>query len=410
MSLQATADINTIIAQLRNGNNSVNPEVFYDKQLLDTIRLDADHYIYYRYADESPIQNKADKLTVRRWAPLQAHIVPLTEGVPPKSDKGSVETYTMEAYAYGRYMEFTDQVDWKAVDPIIAHYTKEYSIVAMETLDLLAREALMANAQKNFAGGKANIEAMNIADCKPTMADLRLIILAMKKLLVKPRSNGKFHVLCSPEFTFDMISDPLVQQYMTLNQTTSPFYENSTLVPMFEMEFYETYASPTTGEYINGAGKKAIIAYKPYVAGDDDAQPWIGTRDAQDYVYRIFTEDDAEYAQVSGHVLDSRTGLAASYIPDQNVWTLPTEVGSGLTWQELKIQHTLVLGKDALTRTGLTGEGNAKMYVKPLGSAGVIDPIDQRQSIGFKINSVGFATTRLEAITDYFNIPTQLNV
>ena len=48
--------------------------------------------------------------------------------------------------------------------------------------------------------------------------------------------------------------------------------------------------------------------------------------------------------------------------------------------------------------------------VKEKGSSGVLDPIDQRQSIGFKINSVGFGSTRPEAIYDYVNIPTQLNV
>jgi hypothetical protein len=50
------------------------------------------------------------------------------------------------------------------------------------------------------------------------------------------------------------------------------------------------------------------------------------------------------------------------------------------------------------------------MYVKPLGSAGVLDPIDQRQSIGFKINGVGFGSPRLEAIAVYYNIPTQSNL
>jgi hypothetical protein len=50
------------------------------------------------------------------------------------------------------------------------------------------------------------------------------------------------------------------------------------------------------------------------------------------------------------------------------------------------------------------------MFVKPLGSAGVLDPIDQRQSIGFKINSVGFGSTRLEAVVRYLCVPTQLNL
>ena len=149
MFLNSVADINAAVNFVNNhGAGMINPEVFYSKQLLDTIRLDASQYTYYRYAEAAPIQEKADKLTMRRWSPLQAHIVPLSEGVPPVSDKGSVEKFELQAYSYGRYMEFTDKVDWKAVDPIIAHYSKEYSIVAVETLDLLAQKALLQSAQK----------------------------------------------------------------------------------------------------------------------------------------------------------------------------------------------------------------------------------------------------------------------
>ena len=75
----------------------------------------------------------------------------------------------------------------------------------------------------------------------------------------------------------------------------------------------------------------------------------------------------------------------------------------------LKHSTYLLFGKDALLRTGLSGEDSTKVYVKEKGSAGVLDPIDQRQSIGFKINSVGFGSTRLEAIVDYVCVPSQVN-
>lgn len=176
MFLNSTTDINAVVNYVNNhGAGMINPEVFYSKQLLDTIRLDANEYTYYRYAESAPIQEKADKLTMRRWAPLQAHISPLVEGVPPKSDKGSVEKYEIQAYSYGRYMEFTDKVDWKAVDPIIAHYSQEYSIVAIETLDLLAQKELLRVSQKFFAGLKTSMSQVTIGDCKPKIADLRLI-------------------------------------------------------------------------------------------------------------------------------------------------------------------------------------------------------------------------------------------
>jgi hypothetical protein len=329
---------------------------------------------------------------------LQAHTVPLDEGIPPKSDKGSVEKYEMQAYQYGRYMEFTDKVDFKAVDPIIAHYTKEYSLVAMETLDLLARETLLSVAQKFYAGSVANFEALTIAS-KPTMTDLRLIVLAMKKALVKPRSNGRYHVIGSPEFYYDMISDPVVEKYMTINQSTKTMYDNGQLCPMFEMEFYETMLVPTDGNYVDSA----VVHKRMYRTAAGDT-----------YEYNKVGADQATYySEVSGYVKDARTTEDASYIPNAPTWDLvkwnTDNKATGADWYEFKVQHVLVIGKDALTRTGLSGEDNARVYVKEKGSTGVLDPIDQRQSIGFKINSVGFGSTRLEAITDYLCVPTQVN-
>jgi len=398
-ALAPVSEINTWI-ELANkaGKGVINPETFYSKQLLDTIRYDADQYVYFRLADEAPIQEKADKLMLRRWAPLQAHTVPLEEGVPPKSDKGSVEKYEINAAQYGRYMEFSDKVDFQVVDPVIAHYTREYSLVAMETLDLLARETLFSIANKFYAGQAANFEALT-PDSRPSMADLRLIILAMKKALVKPRVNGRYHVIGSPEFFYDMISDPIVEKYMTINQTTKTMYDNSSLVPMFEMEFYETMLVPTSSEYVSN-GKVYRRMYRPDGQGG--------------YEYASIAEDDDSYVStVDGYVKDARTGEDASYIPKRKVWDIAAwnaaNKGNGSDWYELKAQHILIVGKDALTRTGLAGEGQARMYVKQKGSSGVLDPIDQRQSIGFKINSVGFGSTRLEAVVDYVCVPSQVN-
>lgn len=398
-ALAPVSEINTWV-DLANkaGKGVINPETFYSKQLLDTIRYDADQYVYFRLADEAPIQEKADKLMLRRWAPLQAHTVPLEEGVPPKSDRGSVEKYELEAAQYGRYMEFSDKVDFQVVDPVIAHYSREYSLVAMETLDLLAREKLLAIANKFYAGQAANFEALT-PNSRPSMADLRLIVLSLKKALVKPRVNGRYHVIGSPEFFYDMISDPIVDKYMTINQTTKTMYDNSSLVPMFEMEFYETMLVPTSSEYVS-----SNKVYRRMYRSDGEGG----------YEYDRLAEDDDTYVStVDGYVKDARTGQDASYIPGRKVWDIAAwntaNKGTGADWYELKAQHILVVGKDALTRTGLAGEGQAKMYVKQKGSSGVLDPIDQRQSIGFKINSVGFGSTRLEAVVDYICIPSQVN-
>ena len=406
--LNSTADINTYVELANraggNGRSKINPEMFYTKQLLDTIRYDADQYVYYRLADETPIQDKADKLQMRRWAPLQAHTVPLTEGMPPVSDKGSVEEYTMQAFQYGRYMEFTDKVDLAVIDPVIAHYTKEYSLVAMETFDMLARECLFGIANKYYANAARNFEALTV-DSTPNMTDLRLITLSLKKQLVKPRRNGRYHVIGSPEFFYDMISDPTVQAYMTINQTTKTMYDNGKLVPMFDMEFYETLCVPTSSEFV----KDGVINKRLYRKKSDGSYEYMNMPNDMN------GDTNGTYvSKVSTWVKDARTGQDASYIPNQLVWDVDkfskANKGNGNDWSEFKAQHILVVGKDALVRTGLAGEGQAKVYVKQKGSAGVLDPIDQRQSIGFKINSVGFGSCRTEAVVDYICVPTQVNL
>ena len=409
-ALNPVTDINSYIEYFTNHGYAIRPELFYDKQLLDTIRLDEKHFVFYRLANETPIQNGAAKLQIRRWAPLQAHTVPLDEGVPPFSDKGSMEKYEINTFQYGRYMEFTDKVDFEVIDPVIAHYTKEYAIVAMETLDLLARDALVTVASSFYAGQVANFQSLTL-DCKPSLEDLRVIALSMKKQLVKPRSGNRYMVIGTPDFYFDMIDDALVQKYMTINQTTKGFYDDmGPIPPMFGLEFYETMHVDNSGEFhatIGGTEDDYLLVAR-YNTNTSSMQ----------YAYAAGTTYKKAKLDASNnpdnYVYDSRTGQKASYIPGLKYWdidaynTANNVDGYGL-WSELKVDRIFVLGADCLTRTCIAGQGNAKMYVKALGSAGVLDPIDQRQSIGFKINSVGFGSTRTEAVAIYYCLPTQLN-
>ena len=388
-ALNPVTDINTYAEYLNNHGYKIKPELFYEKQLLDTIRLDESHYVFYRLANTTPIQGSAEKLQIRRWAPLQAHIEPLTEGVPPFSDKGSMESYEINTFSYGRFMEFSDRVNFEMIDPVIAHYTKEYSIVAMETLDLLAREALTTVAQAAYANAKASFENLEIGDT-PNLNDLRVIALSLKKALVKPRNGNRYHVIGTPDFYFDMLNDELVKQYMTINQTTKGFYDDMGPIPaMFGLEFYETMHIDDSGEFTTTEGE-FLKVFKETAPGTFEYR----TLDAA--TYKVAVDDN--------YVRDARTGQKASYIPNLKKWNIP----EGYT--ELKVHRIFVLGADCLTRTEIAGHGNAKMYVKPLGSAGVLDPIDQRQSIGFKIDSVGFGSTRTEAVVCYYCVPTQANL
>jgi N4-gp56 family major capsid protein len=81
-------------------------------------------------------------------------------------------------------------------------------------------------------------------------------------------------------------------------------------------------------------------------------------------------------------------------------------VGNGNATTPATVHSTVLLGAGAYGITKINGEGDAKMIVKPLGSSGTEDPLNQRQSIGSKVNA--FTAKRLEeqAIIRYESVPT----
>jgi len=67
---------------------------------------------------------------------------------------------------------------------------------------------------------------------------------------------------------------------------------------------------------------------------------------------------------------------------------------------------SIILADEAYAITKLQGEGNVRVITKGLGSAGVSDPLDQRQSIGYKITGFSAKVLRQESVVNYWSNPT----
>lgn len=65
------------------------------------------------------------------------------------------------------------------------------------------------------------------------------------------------------------------------------------------------------------------------------------------------------------------------------------------------VHASIFIGKDAYGTTEIGGQGTAKTIVKSLGSAGTADPLDQRQTIGWKLNAFGAIRLEEAAIVRY---------
>lgn len=71
------------------------------------------------------------------------------------------------------------------------------------------------------------------------------------------------------------------------------------------------------------------------------------------------------------------------------------------------VHSAVMIGEEAYGITKIEGEGDVEVIVKALGSAGSTDPLNQRQTIGWKINAFVAKRLKEEAIVRLESVPSQ---
>lgn len=84
-----------------------------------------------------------------------------------------------------------------------------------------------------------------------------------------------------------------------------------------------------------------------------------------------------------------------------------SKVFAGAGAAGVDVHATIFIGRNAFGTTEIEGNGNVKTIVKGLGSAGTQDPLDQRQTIGWKLNAFGAVRLEELAIMRYEHTVTQ---
>ena len=491
--------INTMVGLLNEkAKNETDLEAFqaklyYDQMMLEKLKIGQENYVYLKYAKLYTMPKGHAKWTIRRNFPLTEHTTPLLEGIPPRSDKMKKERIEGIYHQYGRYMEFTDRIEWKLLDPVVMEYAEEYGDVATRTLHRLARKELLSTTMQYFASNKSGIGELEIGDTVG-FAEFRLAALKMARLLVRP-VGSHFRVITSEEHYWDLMKDELVLEYIGTNNGLT-HYKDGNIPELFGVSFEKTmmddftygYELANTGEYLDGDDVKCRVYYVSPVDGDHPYE-YMNITDANRKVYVAeeykstssfnppFTHRSQEEGLGDLSSEESATTSInrlsdGSWIPIRTVWNLDNraalfgvtvtsgevaipstkgalgsgsrihgERGTGVAdifyndgteevalgtiemednkvvladlngvlpeIKQLPVHKAIMLGADALAQLEVTGEGNVNMFVKPKGSAGVLDPIDQRQSIGFKINTIGFKLIREEACWVFNHVPTQ---
>ena len=388
------------------GQNVMQPAAVYSKIMLRTIELAESDYTFDGLAVERamPSNNGSNEIVFKRMLSLAAHTQPLVEGIPPASDQGRMVAIKATANSYGRVMKFTDKVNWAVVDPLISEYTRQLSLKVPETKDLLAQEALLAECQMFYAQPKkpANEEDPDLRiidkdarpvthikyitqECSPTIDEFRKIVLSMEAAKVRPYQGSNFLVLASSAVLFDLITDKRVKEFMKY-ESTGRAYTNDMVIDLFSLAFKKAKTIKSDNTYVDG----------------DGVTRYLYTDGTKNYVLqKPLSEYGVSPKTLAGdEVITLSTGAVGT--------TADTAISS--TADVLNVHYAFVLGEDCLYRIGVEGHTAPQFIKKELGSAGTEDPLNQRQSIGWKIDSLGYKVPNPDAVVAYVSVPTQYRI
>lgn len=399
------------------GQNVMQPAAVYSKIMLRTIELAESDYTFDGLAVERnmPSNNGSNEIVFKRMLSLAAHTQPLVEGIPPASDQGRMVAIKATTNMYGRVMKFTDKVNWAVVDPLISEYTRQLSLKVPETKDLLAQEALLAECQMFYAFPKeakendadhlvpkadgkevTHIKFMN-PDCAPTIDEFRKIVLSMEAAKVRPYQGSNYLVLASSAVLFDLITDKRVKEFMKYAGTGSA-YTNDMVIDLFSLAFKKAKTIKTDNTYTDGDGN---ICYIYHAAGKNENYITVGTpiesaTDSTTVIVANLTKGESTSAAFSAQV-----GTGHSFA---------TVAAAKEGLEVLNVHYSFVLGEECLYRVGIDGHNKPQFIKKELGSAGTEDPLNQRQSIGWKIDSLGYKVPNPDAVVAYVSCPTQYKI
>lgn len=293
-------------------------KTFYDRVLLETAKSTL---VFNEFGQKRTIpKNSGKKVEFRRWNlfnPEDVHT--LIEGTTPASQDLSQSTVEATLAQYGAFVEESDLLQDTAYDDVVNDVAVMLGEQLGGKIEMVARDALTATTNKQFAGGNATAAALDASD-KLTVAEIRKAVRTLKTNKARMFTDGRqphFVCICSPYATYDLQNDTLWQNVSS--------YSNAEQI------------------YSGEIGRLFGV---------------------------VFVESTETKVDLS---------------------TETTPVNSSID-----VHHTLVFGADAYGVVTLEGNGNTEIIIKPVGSSGSVDPLNQRGTIAGKVH--GYATAILQPL------------
>lgn len=357
---------------------SAEMKTYYGMELLENARP---QLVHNQFAATKPLPVGGGKTVEwRKFGSFDKALTPLTEGVTPDGSGISVSYITKDLAQYGDYTTVSDMLDLTAIDDVVLEITDRHGANMGLTLDTVTRNEVQQGNQVIYApalleGGKAQeVTSRYKLDKRCTMTgELVARAATQLKKMNAPKFDGKYVCIIHPSVAYDLRQD---ESWLAAHQ-----YAAAT--ELFDGEIGELhgvrFVETTEAKIFRGedlAAKSRTLNVNGAVSNSTTLAFDGGTVQANALVGR--------YVLVGGKRCRVVSNTASSMVLSEAVTAKDNEViypGEGGA-NGCAVYGCLFVGKGAYGVVDLS-EGT-EVIVKPRGSSGTADPLDQRSSVGWK--------------------------
>ncbi len=359
---------------------------YYDRAILEGART---RLVHAKYGQKRSIPlNNGKRVEFRRWNlfDIGSDLCKLEEGVTPAGQSLSQSAVEAEVEQYGAYVELSDLLEDTAYDLVASDSAELLGEQLGTVIEWVTRDALCSGNNVQRAGGKASRGLIAAADTLTT-TEIRKAVRTLKKAKARPfpgEGNRRPHFICicSPDATYDLQNDALWQDVSKYSGSEAIY--SGEIGRIFGVVFVESTESKIVRQAVHTQVASHTAGSANVVVDEitDAADAFLTLSGAK------VTIGSSEYTVASVNQATKTITLSAAVgsaiAADTVVYS--TEAGALASDKSAADMHfSLVFGKDAYGVVDLEGRGAMQSIVKPRGSAGADDPLDQRSTVGAKV-------------------------
>lgn len=360
-------------------------KTFYDRQLLESART---RFVHAKFGQMRPIpRNSGKRVEFRRWNLFDANAAmkALEEGVTPSGQSLSQSNVEALVSQYGAYVEVSDLLDMTGYDQVITESAELLGEQLGTVVEWVTRDAMNAGNNVQRAGGKTTRAALT-ADDKLTVDEIRKAVRTLKRAKARPFCEDErkphFICICSPDATYDLQNDALWQDVSKYSNAEAIY--SGEIGRLFGVVFVESTEAKVFRQSVWNKVSEATSSSASFVLKNAPTEAEAAYLFREDNPIRI---GEASYT-IAGFDPSSNTVTlkeTASLAADAIVYSEDAGALDPETKTAMDVHSTLIFGKDAYGVVDVAGSGALQIIIKPHGSAGTQDPLDQRATVGAKV-------------------------